>query len=829
MASTPTNKRLIRVVELLAFVGLAAGILNNEWVAAQPGAGPSISATRVVQYNGKLMVMPTGNLPTSRHSNLSLQVDPRWVNNYGYHPVQVTIRSQLATKVAHSIRIRLRSGWYRGTKIAEQEFEMPAGSVSTTTSVLLPYFDNMSSDYLWWDLWVDGVRDKDLSLERSNPAAFNGGIAISNSGINVLLASTPVRSRSVESTNNSELQVFLLDPAEYPTTWLGYSAFDVVELSLDRAQQLAKTNPAVFNAILQWVRSGGQLWISDVGQELENLPQLSKLVGLSEKAISDTDIEPTSGEAVRKEDVDRASGSPDGSSNDGEKAVEQKADAKPEEIAGKTENGKDTTSEASPNAALPPRQEGWRPLQYRRFRGREVTFLDKRNGSRQTVRDPELIAQFERDANFIKTDQRFNPGAFSGERRFRNSIENSNEWFVQQSLGFGTVRAQRGASETAKFVTTQPASNANSSTNSESSDTLSRALTFGLRRTLRWDARHGITPDGASAEFANLLVPGVGMAPVTEFRVLITVFVLLIGPLNYWLLRRNKRLHLMVLTVPLAAIVTTLALSVYAIVADGFGSQVRVHSFTRLDQRTGNAACWSRLSYYSGLAPGKGLAIPNDTVLYPVQPSWANDVNRSEQRTIVWDGDQGHFVQGWLNSRTPTQYLTVRSRKVPYGLEVLDSGENLRVKNGLGVTIQFLAVLNETGKWYEGEEIARDGSLVLTATTRDDVIRRLSKVVAENAPHVPTELSDGDAELRRMRSRSRFGIFARYGVNESSGNLSDNLAGIALADLVGLGDQPALDLPVKSYVAITEHGPEVEVGFPDVTEEASFHVVEGRW
>ena len=85
---------------------------------------------------------------------------------------------------------------------------------------------------------------------------------------------------------------------------------------------------------------------------------------------------------------------------------------------------------------------------------------------------------------------------------------------------------------------------------------------------------------------------------------LITLFVLLIGPLNYWWLKRAKRLHLMVLTVPLAAIVTTAGLAAYAVLADGFDTKVRLYSYTTLDQRTGDAACWARLSYYSGLAPG---------------------------------------------------------------------------------------------------------------------------------------------------------------------------------------------------------------------------------
>ncbi len=822
-----------RVARLLFFMGAVSLVSFHGLAVAQLGIGPTISAIPVVQFNGKLIVLPSGNsqLTASRQSGLTVEVDPRWINGYGYYPVQVTVRAGSPTKTAHSIRIQLHRSWYGGTSV-EQEFEMPAGSSSATTSVLLPFFANMSANYLWWNLWVDDLRDKDLSCDQTNSAAFNSWMAISSSGVHVLVAGTPAKNRSLVATSNSELQVFQLDPAEFPTKWLGYSAFDAIELTLDQAQQLAKTNSAAFAAVLQWVRAGGQLWISDVGKEWEHLPQASQMVGLPGTLISHADDARNRDEADPSESADTdLESSPGDTGKSGENLAEKNSKPKSESTTDKTDPSNNENAAPSAADTERPRQEGWRPIQFRRFRGggREVTFLDARNGSRNIVRDPEMIAQLERDSNFVKTDERIDPEAFRRERRFAGFTADSSEWFVEQPLGFGSVRAYRGANEAGKFATVRPAVNSNAAANADSAETLPRALAFGLRRTPRWEARHGMTPDGAAAEFANLLVPGVGMAPVTEFRILITLFVLLIGPLNYWLLRRSKRLYLMVLTVPLAALLTTIALFGYAVVADGFGSQVRVHSFTRLDQRTGDASCWTRLSYYSGLAPGHGLTISSDTALYPIQPSWANDVNRSEQRTIVWNGDEGRYTQGWLNSRTPTQYLAVRSRKAPYRLEVLDSGDRLRVKNGLGTTIQFLAVLSSAGKWYEGADIAANGSLSLTAARRDDVIRRLNRIVTENAPHAPTELSDGEAELKRMRSRSRFGLFGRYGGNDGSGNLSDNLGGTALADLVGMGGQPALDLPVKSYIAITEHGPEVEVGFSDVAEEASFHVIEGRW
>jgi hypothetical protein len=338
-----------------------------------------------------------------------------------------------------------------------------------------------------------------------------------------------------------------------------------------------------------------------------------------------------------------------------------------------------------------------------------------------------------------------------------------------------------------------------------------------------------MTPDTGNVEFAKFFVPGVGRAPVTAFEVLITVFVLLIGPVNYWFLKRYKRIHLMVLTVPLAAVVTTLALFSYAVVADGFASRVRARSFTTLDQRTGDAACWTWLSYYSGLAPGDGLTIPADIAMYPIQPAWASDNDMVQERAVAWKGDTALLTRGWLNSRTPTQYLTIRSRKSPLRLEVQQAGDKLRVRNKLGVAIKTLVVVGEDNELYFGENIANDALTPLEPIERGEAVRRLGRLVLDNLPKAPEELATTDSDLAAMTSGSRYRRYGRYGGQFSGARLLDNLAGSAIAELSGRTDQPGLDLPPRSYVAITETGPEVEVGMSSAKEEASFHMIEGKW
>ena len=70
---------------------------------------------------------------------------------------------------------------------------------------------------------------------------------------------------------------------------------------------------------------------------------------------------------------------------------------------------------------------------------------------------------------------------------------------------------------------------------------------------------------------------------MTAFQVLITLFVLAIGPVNFYLLKRWHKLNLLLITVPASAAVVTLALLSYAVFSDGFGVRARTRSFTEIE------------------------------------------------------------------------------------------------------------------------------------------------------------------------------------------------------------------------------------------------------
>jgi hypothetical protein len=329
-----------------------------------------------------------------------------------------------------------------------------------------------------------------------------------------------------------------------------------------------------------------------------------------------------------------------------------------------------------------------------------------------------------------------------------------------------------------------------------------------------------------SADFWNFIIPGVGRVPIYAFLGLMTGFVIFIGPLNYMYLRRRGKLHLMIVTVPLCAAVVTFSLFAYALVSDGLGVRVRARSYTQIDQRRGEAVCWSRLCYYAGLAPSQGLTFSGDVAVMPIAGN--DDRREGEARQVTWTPDgQQHLRSGWLRSRTLTQYYTIRSRRSEAQL-VIDAHQNglLKVINQLGTPIQQVLVCDADGQVYYGEHLAPDVAADLAAA-EDASAASLAILGAFHQNRLqPADMMGG----RRATPPPAISVVVP---NPGMPNAAA-LGGTSISRLeAGLADvfQQLTDgkLDARSYVAIVERSPETELGTSAAQEEESFHVVVGRW
>lgn len=393
----------------------------------------------------------------------------------------------------------------------------------------------------------------------------------------------------------------------------------------------------------------------------------------------------------------------------------------------------------------------------------------------------------------------------------------SRDWFAIKRLGWGRVGAFAGS------VDSSP----------ESLERPLRAAGRQFWNDRAWPYRHGLEPGRANADFSNWLIPGVGLAPVVEFQILITLFVLAIGPLNYWLLKRAGRLHLVVLTVPVAAVLITGALLAYGILADGFSTRLRTQSITLLDGERGEAVSWSRLSYYAAFAPRDGLAFNREALVYPIEPgsneSFAVRSSRPP-REIVWTEDQQLLTSGWLPARTPTQFLVVEPRTTEKKLELQVQGDLVTGTNKLGEPLQLVVVHAAAGKWYMLENLEPEQTATLTAVEQVDAVVALRDVLNNREPRFPDAIDAAQDsallyESRRQRRRRRS---QSLDYSNKLVSASQSLLQRKWQELLGFSGGQALDLPANSYLVVSERAMFAPTEGSAV-EDSSVHLVIGSW
>jgi hypothetical protein len=384
----------------------------------------------------------------------------------------------------------------------------------------------------------------------------------------------------------------------------------------------------------------------------------------------------------------------------------------------------------------------------------------------------------------------------------------SDDWFAVRNVGWGTVAAYQ------THFSDRPRAYRESDTTA--------ALRFWVRRS--WTHRHGTDPRYDNPAFSDWLIPDVGMAPVLEFEFLITLFVIVIGPLNYWLLKRAKRLHLLVITVPAFAALVTFALLSYGVLADGLADRVRSMSLTYIDRGAKQCSTWNRLSYYSAFAPRHGLSFPVDSQVYSIEPG--DDDGYSTPATVRnlrldWTGEAQQLSRGWLNSRTPTQYLVIETRQGVRGLELTPSSESVAGKSHFEAPLALVLALDTDGRWLRADDVAARGKFTLHEVTEEEAKTRLRKVLQDREPSIPAAM--GDARLP-WSVRRRFGWSHGYSTSFDESLLSDRWKRLA-----GRDGYEMLGIAPQSYLVVGHHSLGASLGLEGVEEEASLHIVFGEW
>ena len=174
-------------------------------------------------------------------------------------------------------------------------------------------------------------------------------------------------------------------------------------------------------------------------------------------------------------------------------------------------------------------------------------------------------------------------------------------------------------------------------------------------------------------QYFPAVIPGLGGVPVRTFLVLILLFALVVGPINFLVLRRRKKQLLAVFTVPLLGFGMTAVMLIHGILQDGFGTQGVVRSIAVLDQQRHAGAGATSQTLFAGLGPA-WLEVPAGTVVESL-PALMSTRNSRGLSAFRYEVDRPGLGGELLPSRTPTTLVTTQQRPERTRLRLRMHGE----------------------------------------------------------------------------------------------------------------------------------------------------------
>lgn len=339
----------------------------------------------------------------------------------------------------------------------------------------------------------------------------------------------------------------------------------------------------------------------------------------------------------------------------------------------------------------------------------------------------------------------------------------------------------------------------------------------------RWSSRHGAVLRGENTDHARYELARVGEPPVVTFLVLNTLFAIVVGPLNYLVLKSRRRLYLLLITVPLAAAVVTGSLLSYALVSDGIHTRVRIFSTTYYDKESGEAIHWGRHCYYASFAPSAGLEFPEDAAVYPVYARL--DDGDSDQR-MNWDQQQ-NLQSGYLRSRTLSQFIAIENRaaKSPFVITpAAGEQETLTVQNNAGQPVLLILARDHQGRYYAGSLAADTTEQLQRERDGPGTLGLKLKLLWDKRQAYEANKGSG----WRVQGNNRFG----FRFMTTKGGTFNPMATQSILESHLNSDWQSrnkIRLEPGQFLAFVEQAPGLSLGMKGVMEEDSIHLLWGNW
>ncbi|MCP4772844.1 MAG: hypothetical protein GY880_01250 [Planctomycetaceae bacterium] len=305
-----------------------------------------------------------------------------------------------------------------------------------------------------------------------------------------------------------------------------------------------------------------------------------------------------------------------------------------------------------------------------------------------------------------------------------------------------------------------------------------------------------------------LTIPGVGEPPVLLFKVLLTIFLIVAGPIALFAFSKLGKPQLLLVLIPLLSICVSCALILYVLLADGLTKTASVQSAITLDQRTNLAVVNCRAAYFSNFTSLPYKFSPDTLV------GLTDGIDTSSVR-LDQSASQTRISGKALMARTLHELTTFGVRSVSEEL-VFESGDVAKdslpkATNNLGGKVVFAIFRDENDDYY------------LLKDSEPGAVRSLEKIQVRGDERLIHYAAGRIEESKRKNFPSVFLQSIYLNVPGHSLGFGDNEVVLKEARL------SALLSSRKSYVAFLEELPLVTDEFEAVNYKKQNHVVLGRW
>ncbi|MBO7534660.1 MAG: hypothetical protein J6T46_11780, partial [Victivallales bacterium] len=162
--------------------------------------------------------------------------------------------------------------------------------------------------------------------------------------------------------------------------------------------------------------------------------------------------------------------------------------------------------------------------------------------------------------------------------------------------------------------------------------------------------------------------------PLFKLFLVMAVFAVIIGPLNYWYLQRKGKQLLLIFTTPAISIVFCLFVFLFITFYEGWRSHGAACGFTMLDQTEHRADTFAQVVMDAALRPSGGFTFSADDL-----------VTFKDYGTInVLDAPGQTIASSVMKPRVPVTYSVSRTELRRDQLDLVFNGDKATVTNGLG-------------------------------------------------------------------------------------------------------------------------------------------------